>query len=206
MTGAVSPFLCPILQAAPPTLAAVCTMYYTSIIGRRSEAVSCVKALADGARSHRGSHWRLYFYSILTSMDAQSVRSHQAVAEADRKGTAVRAMGSGSKLHSSKLHETMSATAGAAAAASPTTATLQFFSYVLRLLTSGHGFLCIGAEARARIAASEKDQGQGLKSGAHEENVEMQALQELLERDSFLAESIGAAAAAARVLQGNTYA
>ncbi len=189
MTGAVSPFLCPILQAAPPTLASVCTMYYTSIVGRRAEAVACVKALADGARSHRGSHWRLYFYSILTSMDAVSVRAQQAVAEADRRGTALRTTGSSTKLHASKLHETMSATAGAAAAASPTTSTLQFFSYVLRLLSDGHGFLCVGAQARARIYEREKQQGP--ISGAQEQTVEMKALHELLERDSFLAESIG---------------
>ena len=192
MTGALSPFLCPILQAAPPTLASVCIMYYSSIIGRRSEAVACVKALGDGARSYRGSHWRLYFYSILTSMDAQAVKSYHAVAEADHKGSSVRATSSSTgKLNASKRLENRSAVAGAAAAASPTTTSLQFFSYVLRLLTSGYGFKCISEEARARITASEKEKEQSSKLEAVEQRVEMQALKELLERDSFLADSIG---------------
>jgi hypothetical protein len=194
MTGALSPFLCPILQAAPPTLAAACTMYYTSIIGRRSEAVACVKALADGSRSHRGSHWRLYFYSILTSMDTQSVKSYHSVAEADRKGSSVRAITSstGKSINMSKRHDSRSATAGAAAAASPTTTSLQFFSYILRILTSGHGFECVSEEAFTRIKASEEGKVQDLASKADVQHVEMQSLKELLERDLFLAESIGA--------------
>jgi hypothetical protein len=167
-------------------------MYYTSIVGRRSEAVACVKALADYSRSHRGSHWRLYFYSILTSMDAQSVKSYHAVSEADRKGTSVRMLASGtSKFNSSKRVDSRSATAGAAAAASPTTTSLQFFSYVLRMLTSGHGFLCRGEQARARFETSKEDSGQGSRIDDLQ-HVEMQALKELLERDCFLAESIGA--------------
>ena len=191
MTGALSPFLCPILQAAPPTLAAVCTMYYTSIIGRRKEAVVCVKVLAEGSRSHRGSHWRLYFYSILTSMDSQSVQSYRSVSEADRKGASVRAPASSMGKFNSSKRENRCATAGAAAAASPTSSSLQFFSYVLRLLTSGHGFICASDEARAEIEASEIDKGKDSNSDAHLQRVEMQALKELLERDLFLAESIG---------------
>jgi len=50
-----------------------------------------------------------------------------------------------------KRHESRSSTAGAAAAASPTTTTLQFFSYILRILTSGHGFECVSEEALAVI-------------------------------------------------------
>jgi hypothetical protein len=194
MTGALSPFLCPILQAAPPTLAAACTMYYTSIIGRRSEAVACVKALADGSRSHRGSHWRLYFYSILTSMDTQSVKSYRSIAEADRKGSSVRALAGslGKSINMSKRHESRSSTAGAAAAASPTTTTLQFFSYILRILTSGHGFECVSEEALARIKASEEGKAQDLMNNPDLQHVEMQSLKELLERDLFLAECIGA--------------
>jgi hypothetical protein len=193
MTGAMSPFLCPILQAAPPSLAAVCTMYYSSITGRRSDAVACVKALADGARSHRGSHWRLYFYSILTSMDAQSVKSYSAFAEADRKGTSVRALtgATGGKSSANKPHDVRSATAGAAAAASPTTTSLQFFSYALRLLTAGHGFLCVSEAAHARMAASGQDAQLHDAAEAQKQNVEMRALKELLDRDSFLAENIG---------------
>jgi hypothetical protein len=95
------------------------------------------------------------------------------------------------KLNSSKRLETRSAVAGAAAAASPTTSSLQFFSYVLRLLTSGYGFQCISEAARARITASEKEKGQSSKLEALDQRVEMQALEELLERDSFLADSIG---------------
>ena len=191
MTGALSPFLCPILQAAPPTLAAVCTMYYTSIIGRRKQAVVCVKVLAEGSRSHRGSHWRLYFYSILTSMDSQSVQSYRSVSEADRKGASVRAPASSMGKFNSSKRENRCATAGAAAAASPTSSSLQFFSYVLRLLTSGHGFICASDEAHAKIEASEIDKGNDSNSDARLQRVEMQALKELLERDLFLAESIG---------------
>lgn len=191
MTGALSPFLCPILQAAPPTLAAVCTMYYTSIIGRRKEAVVCVKVLAEGSRSHRGSHWRLYFYSILTSMDSQSVQSYRSVSEADRRGTSVRAPASSIGKFNSSKRENRCATAGAAAAASPTSSSLQFFSYVLRLLTSGHGFICARDEARAKIEASETDKSKESNNDAHLQRVEMQTLKELLERDLFLAESIG---------------
>ena len=168
------------------------TMYYSSITGRRSDAVACVKALADGARSHRGSHWRLYFYSILTSMDAQSVKSYSAFAEADRKGTSVRALpGAAGKSSANKPHDVRSATAGAAAAASPTTTSLQFFSYALRLLTAGHGFLCVSEAAQARMAASGQDAQLHDAGEAQKQNVEMRALKELLDRDSFLAENIG---------------
>jgi hypothetical protein len=167
-------------------------MYYTSVVGRRNEAVACVKALADCTRSHRGSHWRLYFYSILTSMDAQSVKSHHVVTEAERKGTSARALASGSgKSSSSKRCDSIPSASGAAAAASPTTSTLQFFSYILRLLTSGEGFKFVSEAARARKSPSREDKCQVTNTDESDQYVEMQALKELLERDLFLAENIG---------------
>jgi len=107
-------------------------------------------------------------------MDAQAVKSYHAIAEADQKGSSVRAASSSTgKLNSSKRLETRSAVAGAAAAASPTTSSLQFFSYVLRLLTSGYGFQCISEAARARITASEKEREQSSKLVALDQRVEM---------------------------------
>jgi hypothetical protein len=97
----------------------------------------------------------------------------------------------GGKSSANKPHDVRSATAGAAAAASPTTTSLQFFSYALRLLTAGHGFLCVSEAAHARMAASGQDAQLHDAAEAQKQNVEMRALKELLDRDSFLAENIG---------------
>jgi hypothetical protein len=130
---------------------------------------------------------------MLKSIDAQSVTSYKAFAETDRKGTSVRALAGGTAKSGAIIaHDVRSATAGAAAAASPTTTSLQFFSYALRLLTAGHGFLCVSEAANARIAASGQDAQLHDRAEAQKQNVNMRALKDLLDRDSFLAENIGA--------------